>query len=120
MLKAMLPWVEVRILRLLLCLDLLKNLAFLLLSQLFSINARVLGLHCGQALRVFLLLDSLLLGRALLLNLRRLNVVLWSLEVHLDVRLHAADLVIRARFNDVDGVVATSILNVNRVAFVKD
>ena len=120
MLKAMFAWVEVGVLRLLLCLELLKNLALLLLSELFSVNACVLSCHGCETLGILLLFDSPLLYRGLLLNLGRLNIVLRSLEVDLDIGLHAADLIIWASFDDVNSVVATSILNVNRVTFVKD
>ena len=41
-LQAMLPWVELRILRLFLTFEFLDNLTLLLLSKLFAVNASVL------------------------------------------------------------------------------
>ena len=77
-------------------------------------------MNLGQSRSVLLLLNSSFLGRGLLLNLWRLDIVLGCIEIDLNVRLNATDLIVRLRVHDVDRVVTASILNVNRVTFVKD
>ena len=53
------------------------------------------------------------------MNLGRLHVILGFHEVQFDVGLNAADLVIGLGLFDVDGVVPSTILDVNRVALVQ-
>ena len=77
-------------------------------------------MNLGQSRSVLLLLNSSFLGRGLLLNLRRLDIVLGCIKIDLNIRLHTTDLIVRLRVHDVDRVVTASILNVNRVTFVKD
>ena len=119
-LQAMLPGIELGILRLLFTFEFLDNLTLLLLSKLFAVNASVLRLNLGQSRSVLLLLNGSFLCRGLLLNLRRLDIVLGRIKIDLNVRLDATDLIVRLRVHDVDRVVPASILNVNRVTFVKD
>ena len=118
--QTILPGVEVRVLRLFLSFQFLKNLSLLLLREFFSIDTSVLGLHCSESFSVLLFFLRSRLSRRLLLNLGWFNVVLWSFEIDFNVRLDAADLIIWLGLNDVDCVVATTILNVNRVTLVKD
>ena len=118
--QTILPGVEVRVLRLFLSFQFLKNLSLLLLREFFSIHTSVLGLHCSKSFSVLLFFLRSRLSRRLLLNLGWFTVVLWSFEIDFNVRLDAADLIIWLGLNDVDCVVATTILNVNRVTLVKD
>ena len=117
--KTMLSWVEVRVLSLLLSLHLLENLAFLLLRQLLAINARVLADDSGKLYGIFFVFDGALVSRRLLLELRRLNVVFGSLEIKFDVSLNAANLIFRFTFDNINGVVTATILDVDRVTLVK-
>lgn len=53
------------------------------------------------------------------MDLGWLDIVLGCLEVELNIGLNAANLIIRLGFDDVDGVVAATILDINRVTLVK-
>ena len=116
----MLPRVEVRVLGFLVGLELVKDLALLLLRQFLAVDASVLGGDGGEALRILRVFESALLRGCLLLHLGRLDVVFGRGEVEFDVGLDAADLVVRLRLQDVDRVLAPCILNVDRVSFVED
>ena len=77
-------------------------------------------MNLGQSRSVLLLLNCSFLGRGLFLNLWRLDIVLGCIKIDLNVRLDTTDLIVSLRVHDVDRVVTASILNVNRVTFVKD
>ena len=95
--QTILPRVEVRVLRLFLSFQFLKNLSLLLLREFFSIDTSVLSLHCSESLSVLLFFPSSRLSRGLLLNLGWFNVVLWCFEIDFNVRLDTADLIIWLR-----------------------
>lgn len=116
----MLPWVEVGVFCLFVGLDLRENFSLLLLCQLFAVNASVFASNLGQSFSVLCLFVSPLLSRRFLGELWRLNVVLGRHEVKLDVGLDAANLIVWLGLYDVNLVLFSSKLNVNRVALVKD
>lgn len=119
-LELVLARIEVRVLTLLVFLELLKDLLLLFVRQLLAINAFVFFLDLSHFLVVFLLLFCPDNSRWLLGKLwSRFHVILRRREVDVDVCLNAADLVVWLGLEDVNQVVTTSILDVDRAAFVK-
>ena len=116
-LEAVAPRVKLRVLRLLLLLHLLDNLALLLLGEFFAVDTGVLAGDGGETFGVFFLLYGPFLRRGLFRHLGRLHIVFGCSKVKLNVCLNTADLVIGSALHDLDRVVTTPILDVNCVPF---
>ena len=118
-LQAMLPWIKLWIFLQLLLLQLVKNVPLLARCELLAINSLVFAdFRCEQC-GILLFFSRSSLRRGLLLNLGRLNIILGFHEVQFDIGLDAADLVIGLGLFDIDCVVPSAVLNVNRVALVQ-
>ena len=118
--QPVLSWVKLGVFSLFVSLQLLKNLALLLLGEFLSVNASVLAHDSGKSLSVLNFLNCFLLRRRLFLKLGWLNVVFGWREVKFYVGLDAANLIVGLRLQNIDGVFHSTELNVNRVSLVKD
>ena len=56
----------------------------------------------------------------MLLDLLRFHLFFWRYEIEDNICLDTADLIVRFTFDDVDCVVLSAILDINRVTFVKN
>lgn len=114
--------IEVRPLTLLLLLlELGDQFLLLFLSQLFAVNPLELVIDVLEALRILLLFLLFDQGVGFLQCWwGHLLVVFGLSEVHLDVGVNAADLVVGLCFYYINSIFSPSVLNVDSVTFVED